>query len=96
MASPKTKSPNVQISKKYDIERPSLIKGKTSIEKSPLKLLNFDSMKDKTKRTILNKIRLHYFFTEKDADLIDFMKETQIELRITDGVNWNKPIATAV
>lgn len=39
---------------------------------------------------LLKKMRIHFFFTEKDANLDDFLNNTQIEIRITDGPNWNK------
>ena len=38
----------------------------------------------------LRKMRIHYFFTEKDANLDNFIENTEIEVRITDGANWNK------
>jgi hypothetical protein len=44
---------------------------------------------------ILRKMRVYYFFTEKDAELDEFIDHTEIEIRITDGPNWNNTIAKA-
>ena len=40
-------------------------------------------------------MRIHYFFTEKDADLTDFIENTELEIRITDGPNWSKMLYKA-
>ena len=40
----------------------------------------------------VNKIRVHFFFTEF-MDISEFVKNTEIEVRITDGPDWSKHIA---
>lgn len=35
-----------------------------------------------------NKLRVHYFFTES-IDIEEFLKDTEIEMRITDGPEWS-------
>lgn len=37
----------------------------------------------------VNKLRVHYFFTEIN-NIEQFCKNTEIEIRLTDGPNWNK------
>jgi len=39
-----------------------------------------------------NKMRIHYFFTE-DYDIQQFINDTSIEIRITDGGEWKDTIA---
>lgn len=83
------------IFEKLDVSVPLLAKGRTHIDKEDIKLLNFDELGKKKLENSLKKLRVHYFFTEKDADLKDFLSETKVEFRITDGPNWNKAIAKA-
>lgn len=40
----------------------------------------------------LNKLRVHYFFTEF-YEISKFLEDTKIEIRITSGPDWNKPLA---
>ena len=40
----------------------------------------------------LNKLRVHYFFTEF-YEISKFLKNTKIEIRITSGEDWNKVMA---
>jgi len=40
---------------------------------------------------IIHKLSTHYFFTEANADLRNFLHDTQLDMRITTG-DWNKPI----
>lgn len=39
---------------------------------------------------LLKKMKIHFFFSEKDANLERFLKNTEIEIRITDGPSWKK------
>ena len=41
----------------------------------------------------INKIRVHFFFTEF-MDISDFVKNTEVEIRVTDGPDWNRFIST--
>ena len=41
----------------------------------------------------VNKLRVHYFFTELYA-IEDLVTKSEIEIRITDGPNWNKTICS--
>lgn len=41
----------------------------------------------------MNKLRIHYFFTEEGEDISDFKRDTEIEMRITDGPDYNKLLA---
>lgn len=89
---PATTTPRVKIGEFKMKSR--LIKRKTDVGKSE-HLLNFDDYPISAKDTQLRKMRLHYFFTEKDASLDDFLQNTEVEIRITDGPDWDKKIAMA-
>ena len=41
----------------------------------------------------VNKMRVHYFFTEDLSVMRSFLINTELELRLTIGINWNNPIA---
>lgn len=43
----------------------------------------------------INRMRVHYFFTSEKDVMKSFFNNTEIELRITVGMNWNKPVAIA-
>lgn len=38
-------------------------------------------------------MRVHYFFTDSKEVMKSFLNNTEIELRVTEGNNWNKPVA---
>lgn len=43
----------------------------------------------------INRMRVHYFFTDTKEVMKSFLTNTEIELRVTEGMNWNKPITIA-
>lgn len=43
----------------------------------------------------INRMRVHYFFTDTKEVMKSFLTNTEIELRITEGINWNKSLAIA-
>lgn len=43
----------------------------------------------------INRMRVHYFFTDTKEVMKSFLTNTEIELRLTEGMNWNKSIAIA-
>ena len=45
---------------------------------------------------IINKCRLYYFFTERKQRIKEFLRGTEIEIRITEGVEWNNVYASAM
>lgn len=49
----------------------------------------------KTKSYVLKKLRIYFFFTDSNENLLNFMQNTEVEFRITDGPHWNKAIAFA-
>ena len=57
--------------------------------------LNFGDVAHNSKEYLLKKMRVHYFFTEKNANLDEFLEKTEIEVRITDGKSWENVIASA-
>lgn len=46
----------------------------------------------KKTRIKINRLRLHYYFTEANG-IAEFMKNTEIEIRLTDGPDWHKCLA---
>ena len=42
-----------------------------------------------------NKLRIHYFFTE-NYSIEDFINETKVEFRLTNGENWKDIIANGI
>ena len=51
--------------------------------------------KHKLEKIILKKLRVHFFFSDSLEGLENFLENTEVEFRITDGPKWNKPIAFA-
>ena len=43
----------------------------------------------------LKKLRTYFFFAPKNETITDFLENTEVEFRMTDGPKWNKPIAMA-
>lgn len=43
----------------------------------------------------LKKLRVHYFFNDNSQHIESFLKNTEVEFRITDGPAWTKAIAQA-
>ena len=37
----------------------------------------------------MNKIRLHYFFSQNSSEVKNFLSNIELELRITNGADWN-------
>lgn len=70
------------------------MKRKTFMETEPNHLGFTDFFKN-PKEFTLRKMRLHYFFTESNADLTNFFNNTEIEIRITDGPNYSKVLSQA-
>jgi hypothetical protein len=91
-ATPATTTPRVKIGE-FKLKN-RLIKRKTDVGKSE-HLLNFGDYSFNSADSQLHKMRVHYFFTEKDANFDDFFENTEIEIRITDGQDWDKKIARA-
>ena len=46
-------------------------------------------------KVLLKKMRTHFFFVDELLNLEYFLKNTEVEFRITDGPRWNKPVAFA-
>ena len=44
---------------------------------------------------IVKKLRVHFFFTDSTENLVNFIENTEVEFRLTDGPQWSKPIAFA-
>ena len=65
---------------------------------TPMKLNDFtktDSISNENDIYEINRMRVHYFFTDTKEVMKSFLTNTEIELRVTEGMNWNKPIAIA-
>jgi hypothetical protein len=54
-----------------------------------------DSISNENDIYEINRMRVHYFFTDTKEVMKSFLTNTEIELRVTEGMNWNKPIAIA-
>ena len=50
---------------------------------------------NKLAKVLLKKMRTHFFFVDEIHHLDYFLKNTEVEFRITDGPHWNKPLAFA-
>ncbi len=46
-------------------------------------------------QALIKKLRTHFFFVDELENLEYFIKNTEVEFRITDGPKWNKPLAFA-
>jgi hypothetical protein len=46
-------------------------------------------------RILIKKLRTYFFFAEPNENILHFLKNTEVEFRLTDGPKWNKPIAFA-
>lgn len=57
---------------------------------TPLKLTSFNESKNEIQ---INKIRVHYFFTSSKSTMKSFLANTELEIRLTKGLNWNNPLA---
>lgn len=90
-ATPMSSSPRFRKSK---VVKDRFLKRKTEVH-TDKDVLDFNQFMENAKEYMLKKMRVHYFFTEKEVDLDDFISNTQIEIRITDGPNWNKVISKA-
>ena len=56
--------------------------------------LKLDSMIENNDVNVtVNRLRVHYFFSTLESHIEDFLSNTQITIRLTDGDNWNKCIA---
>lgn len=65
---------------------------------TPMKLADFSKVQNDDNEEgafEINKMRVHYFFTDTKEVMKSFLTNTEIELRVTEGMNWNKPIAIA-
>lgn len=60
-----------------------------------MKLRDFSKSSSNDGAFKINRMRVHYFFTDTKEVMKSFLTNTEIELRITEGMNWNKPIAIA-
>lgn len=80
-------------------KRPSTIKSKfgSLLSRSSQESMSEDedqlemAVRNKKMSIKLNKLRVHYFFTEF-YEISNFLKNTKIEIRITKGDDWNKPL----
>lgn len=57
---------------------------------TPLKLIKLNESKPEIQ---INKIWVHYFFTNPNTSIKSFLANTELEMRLTVGLNWNKPVA---
>jgi hypothetical protein len=59
---------------------------------TPMKLADFSKIDsdDREGAYEINRMRVHYFFTDTKEVMKSFLTNTEIELRVTDGMNWNK------
>ena len=65
---------------------------------TPMKLKDFSSYGQDLNEDCsfeINKMRVHYFFTDTKEVMKSFLTNTEIELRVTEGTNWNKSVAIA-
>jgi hypothetical protein len=62
---------------------------------TPMKLKDFSKSSSTDGAYEINRMRVHYFFTDTKDVMKSFLTNTEIELRVTEGMNWNKPIAIA-
>eukprot|EP00347_Sterkiella_histriomuscorum_P000881 403374165 len=60
-----------------------------------IQLSALNNQPQKTTKVILKKLRTHFFFVDHLVNLEYFLNNTEVEFRITDGPQWNKPIAFA-
>lgn len=37
----------------------------------------------------VNKVRLHYFFGQDNLEVMNFLSNVELELRLTAGPDWN-------
>ena len=49
----------------------------------------------KIQHVLLKKLRTYFFFVDDLDNLLYFLENTEVEFRITDGPQWNKPLAFA-
>lgn len=53
---------------------------------------NIDRWEQRKTKIKINKIRVHFFFTEF-MEITDFIKNTEVEIRVTDGPDWSRFIS---
>ena len=41
----------------------------------------------------VNKVRLHYFFGQDNLEVMNFLSNVELELRLTAGPDWNEILA---
>jgi hypothetical protein len=76
-----------------------LYRPRTNIRDRPFTKLSSSLEKDKfsakIKSILLKKLRVYFFFIDSIESLQNFLENTEVEFRITDGPHWNKPLAFA-